>query len=361
MVPPWARQALKHPDGQPIVLALGWLLLVAAAGSLVWIVAPQMSATIGSSGLTYDADATATPAPAWLMLVLVFGSMLGFNLVYWYAPPAARARQLSWVVGLFAVELLGFVSCVVWVTGAEYPAGAVRSLSATDGDNAVGITALIIVCLSAAGIMLWLNTNSSYERQRGEYLQRGQTTVSTTKISVRVHAWWVAGLLAAWALLFIPFIASHSRSGDGSRALTGVDTNLPWPTQYTYADKFDDVLSIYSVLFALAWSLALSVLLEKVLYRGPWAARATASKKARGSRIARVVVKFRHWPFVLGATLASRACFTPVNPDDSLWPNVVLATIVAAVGFSSGLLFFRWEWKVRDVNENTLRLHLAGS
>lgn len=360
-VPPWVGPALRHPEGQAIVVALGWLMLLAGAGSLAWMVEPQIAATVGSSGFTYDADATATLASGWLAVIVIFGPLLGFNLVYWYVAPAARVRHLSWLVALFGVELLGFVGCVVWIAGADYPAGAVLNLAATNADAAIGFTGLIVVCLIAAGIMLWLNTSSTYEQQRDEYLYGGRTTVATTKVAVRTHAWWVAGLLAPWALLFVPFIASHTRTGDGARVLTGASTNLPWPVEYTYDDYFDKVLAYYSVLFAVAWSLSLSLLIEKVLYRGRWAERAALSKKSRPSGFARIVVKFRHWPFAVGATVASLGCFTPVNPDDSTWPNVVLAIVVAAIGFAVGLLFFRWEWKARDVHKNTMRLHLAGS
>jgi hypothetical protein len=288
VVPPWARSSLRRPGGRPIVVALGWLLLLAAAGSLVGTVAPPVAATVGSAGLTYNTDATATPAPGWLSAVVLLGSLLGFNLVYWSAAPRARVRQLGSMLALFGLELLGVIGCVVWVTGAEYPAGAVRRLSATDGDAAITLTLLFVVCISACGIMLWLTTNSTYEQQRDRYLYEGRATVATTKLGVRAHVWWVLGLLAVWALLFVPMIVSHSRTGDGSRALTPASTNLPWPTEYTYGDTLDEALSYYGVLFALAWSTSLSLLVEKVLYRGTWADRAEASRKSRRTGLASI-------------------------------------------------------------------------
>ena len=361
VVPPWVRSALEHPAGRPAVVALGWLTLLAAAGSLVWILIPPVSATVGSSGLTYNSDASASATPGWLIAVLVLGSMIGFNLVYWFAPPQARVRHLTWIMALYCVELLGFVGCVVWVSGAGYPAGAVLTLAATDGDGAIGITGLLGICLIACGTMLWLNTNSTYEQQREQYLHSGRTTVTITKVAVRTHVWLVLGPLFVWTLLFIPMIASHVSTHGGHSAVTGSKTNLVWPTKYTYGDTFDLTLSYYSVIVALVWAMSLSLLVEKVLYGRRWAARAKVSNKSRPRGFARLLVKLRHWPFVLGVTLASLICFTPVNPDDSLIPNAIAGTVVAAIGFGLGLLFFRWEWKARDMTCTNLRLHLAGS
>ena len=359
VVPPWVRPALRRPDGQPVAAGLGWLLVAGGAGGLAWLLAGPMSATIGSSAFTYNTTLQSAEAPRGLWWVVVIGPMLGFNLVYWFSSPLTRVRQLEVLVAVFSAELLGLTGCVVWIAGAGYSPGAVFGLSAANADAVIGATCLLLLSLTAAAIMLWLVRYTTYEDQRDEYLYRGRTVVTVTKLSTRTHLCWVIGLLVVWALLFSVVVVANGRS---SYPPTGQTNNLAWPAKYYDGSELDNTVGTYLPWFGLLWALWLSTLVEKVLYRGPWASQAARSSKRRTpSRRARLAVKFRHWPFAAGGLLASVGVTSSFGPGGVYWSELITGAAAALVCFAIGLLLFRWEWKVRDVNRVTFRLHLAGS
>jgi hypothetical protein len=361
VVPAWARSALRFPGGRVPIMVLGWGLELLAAGAFVWSVVPQVVATVGRSGFTYAQGATVEhSAPGWLPSVGILGLLLGFNLIYWNAPPAQRARQMAYVVALNLFELVCLMVCVIWVTGAGYPAGAIFDLSTDSADGAVGATLLIGVALAAAGIMLWLGSSSTFDEQRDEYLDEGRTTVTTTSMSVRAHACWFGAILAGWLLLLIPMLLSNSGTNGYSNA--DVVRDLPWPRKATfYDDKLSDALTMYAVLLAVLWGLSGSMLIEKLLYRGPWADRAARSRKqARGAGwLPRFLVRFRHWPIVIAGFGLSIAAQAPPDPSVSRLSDLLPAGVLAVICLAVGLLLLRWEWKVRDLTDKSLKLHLA--
>ena len=355
-VPPWARLAERKPGGIPILNLLGWLLLAAGAASLLWLIAAPVSATVGSPPWTYNADATGSTAPGFLPTVVIGGPLLGFNLVYWFSRPASRTRQLGCMVALLLAELLLLTAAVVWVTGAGYQAGAVFDLTADSADTVIGMTLLLLVVLAAAGIMFWLGTSTTFEDQRAEYLHDGRTTVTATRMGVRSHLALVLAAFVIWLLFLVPVFLGHNRR------YTDATTNLTWPERYYDGNELSSAIDTYQPLVGLLWGFALSLLVEKVLYQGVWAARAKASsKRPRASWFARTLVRFRHWPFTIGGLLSTFIVPSAITPDGIHWLDLTTGAATDLVLFGIGLLFFRWEWKARDLTRRTVRLHLAGA
>lgn len=357
IVPPWVRLAERAPDGRRTPVVAGWMLVLAGAAALIGSIAGPVSATTGSPPWTYVPDARAGGAPAALLAVVVFGPLVGFNLIYWFARPRSRAPQLGWLAVLLSAELLLLTAAVIWVSGAGYPAGAVFDTGADSGDAVIGPTVLLTLGLVAVGIMRWLDTNTTFESQRAEYLHVGRTTVTATRLRHRSLLGLVLAPLAVWLLVLAPLLLSHGRNDSPSAV-----TNLPWPQAYHDGDELSATVTVYLPFLGACWGAWGSLLVQRVLYDGQWSGRATASSKRKpASAFARLLVKFRHWPFTLGGVLTGFVVPAVFGPDGISWLDLITGLIAVGACFGVGLLMLRWEWKARDLNRNTVRLQLAGS
>jgi hypothetical protein len=89
---------------------------------------PALPGTVGSGWLTYIPNAEVYRLPGvgnWVGLFVVFGPLVGFNLIFFGAPQSVRRRHLGWLLAVTGVEVLVAALATLWLAGADVAPGRV--------------------------------------------------------------------------------------------------------------------------------------------------------------------------------------------------------------------------------------------
>jgi hypothetical protein len=337
---------------RPVLPVLsGMVIAVFASVALVLSTGDRLASSFGTQVLTYDA--TRQPTGASGTLWLIAGSVLlpgiGFSLAYRTAPVRWRPAVASVCLGLFAVDLVFLLDAILWFAGTGHTADQLFAISGdASGSGSIVFVLLMLIMTSAPLIMVWLSRGSDFDARSDEYFATGSARVSVTGINVRLHVWFLAGPAALWLLTLVPVVAAA-----GSFTADSPDPHArPWGSGHS-ADVVTGLTGI-SLLFGLTSGLALSTLLGKVLYRGPWRARSSRRPGGAPGRGRRLVVSLRHWPITLATAIAFVATAAWLTAEDRFSDPagiaVFAATIVVLCG-SLAALGIWWQsmtWRVRD-------------
>lgn len=337
----------------------GAVIAVFASVALVLRTGDRLTSSFGDGFLTYDSTQQLDGASGTLWLVA--GSVLlpgiGFSLAYRMAPVRWRLTIASACLALFALDLVFLLDAILWFTGAGHSPDQLFGMSGdADGSGSIVFVLIMLIMTSAPLIMVWLGAGSDFDAHSGEYFATGSARVSVTGIGVRPHAWFLAGLAGLWLLTLVPVAVAA-----GSFTADSADPHAqPWGSGHS-ADVTSGLTGI-SLLFGLTSGLALSTLLGKLLYRGPWRDRASRRRTGAPGRGRRLVVSLRHWPITLATAIAFTATSSWLTSEDRFSDVEGIIAFVATIvvlGGSLTALGVWWQgmtWRVRDPRRPRQRL-----
>ncbi|WP_410590532.1 hypothetical protein [Amycolatopsis sp. lyj-23] len=338
----------------------GLAIAALASVALVMSTGDRLTSSFGTRWLTYDpAQQPGGPSGQWW---LVAGSVLlpgiGFSLAYRGAPVRWQQAVASICLGLFGLDLLFLLAATLWFTGTGHGPDQLFGMSGdASGTGSIVFVLLMAVMTSAPLIMVWLGAGSDFGARSGEYFARGSARVTVTGISVRLHAWFLAGLIASWLVLLVPVaVAASSSTGDAP------DPHArPWG--YGHRTEVLTGLSGIALLFGVTSGLALSTLLGKLLYRGPWRARAARRPTGAPGRGRRLVVSLRHWPITVATTIAFPATAAWLT-DGGDFADAAEVVVLCGSLTALGIWWQGMAWRVRNPlrpRQRTLRQASGGA
>lgn len=330
----------------------GMVLAAFASVALVLSTGDRLASSFGTRFLTYDS----TPQPAgtsgalWLIAGSVLLPGVGFSLAYRTAPPRWRLTVAAVCMGLFALDLVFLLAATLWFAGAGRTPDQLFGMAGdASGSGSIVFVLMLVIMTSAPLIMVWLGAGSDFDARSGEYFGTGSARVTVTGISVRWHAWFLAGVAALWLLTLVPVAVAA-----GAFTADSPDPHAqPWGSGGHGTDVTGGLAGI-SLLFGLTSGLALSMLLGKLLHRGPWRTRAARRRPGVPGRGRRLVVSLRHWPITLATAIAFLATAAWLTSDDRFSDRTgitaYVATIVVLCGSLTALGIW-WQgmtWRIRD-------------